>query len=131
MTLNIVKASADATPRGAGSLAARTPRAHTATVVAFPGIAHSPNHRVTSVDVARRAGVSQSTVSLVFSGKGPGGSIVVPAPADGQLSSGIIWTIAVPLLAALIVGWPSFARPAASSAHASVSGGTTDEGSTN
>jgi LacI family transcriptional regulator, repressor for deo operon, udp, cdd, tsx, nupC, and nupG len=28
--------------------------------------------RVTSVDVARRAGVSQSTVSLVFSGKAPG-----------------------------------------------------------
>jgi DNA-binding LacI/PurR family transcriptional regulator len=41
-------------------------------VVAFPPIAHSPNHRVTSVDVARRAGVSQSTVSLVFSGKGRG-----------------------------------------------------------
>ena len=28
--------------------------------------------RVTSIDVARRAGVSQSTVSLVFSGKAPG-----------------------------------------------------------
>jgi DNA-binding LacI/PurR family transcriptional regulator len=28
--------------------------------------------RITSVDVARRAGVSQSTVSLVFSGKAPG-----------------------------------------------------------
>ena len=69
--------------------------------------------------------------TLVFSGKGPGGSIVVPAPADGQLSSGIVWTIAVPLLAALIVGWPSVTRRAASSAHASVSGGTTDEGSTN
>ena len=41
-------------------------------VVAFPPIAHSAHNRVTSVDVARRAGVSQSTVSLVFSGKGRG-----------------------------------------------------------
>jgi DNA-binding LacI/PurR family transcriptional regulator len=32
----------------------------------------APGHRVTSVDVARRAGVSQSTVSLVLSGKGRG-----------------------------------------------------------
>jgi LacI family transcriptional regulator, repressor for deo operon, udp, cdd, tsx, nupC, and nupG len=32
----------------------------------------SRRHRVTSVDVARHAGVSQSTVSLVFSGKGRG-----------------------------------------------------------
>jgi DNA-binding LacI/PurR family transcriptional regulator len=35
-------------------------------------IASAANTRVTSVDVARRAGVSQSTVSLVFSGKGRG-----------------------------------------------------------
>ena len=41
-------------------------------VVAFPSIARTANTRVTSVDVARRAGVSQSTVSLVFSGKGQG-----------------------------------------------------------
>jgi DNA-binding LacI/PurR family transcriptional regulator len=31
-----------------------------------------PEHRITSIDVARRAGVSQSTVSLVLSGKGRG-----------------------------------------------------------
>jgi DNA-binding LacI/PurR family transcriptional regulator len=41
-------------------------------VVAFRPIEDSTRHRVTSVDVARHAGVSQSTVSLVFSGKGPG-----------------------------------------------------------
>jgi DNA-binding LacI/PurR family transcriptional regulator len=35
-------------------------------------IARNAHNRVTSVDVARRAGVSQSTVSLVFSGKGQG-----------------------------------------------------------
>ena len=38
----------------------------------IPHIEGSTPHRVTSVDVARRAGVSQSTVSLVFSGKGQG-----------------------------------------------------------
>jgi DNA-binding LacI/PurR family transcriptional regulator len=41
-------------------------------VVAFDPIERSVQQRVTSVDVARHAGVSQSTVSLVFSGKGPG-----------------------------------------------------------
>jgi len=41
-------------------------------VVAFRPIERSSPHHVTSVDVARRAGVSQSTVSLVFSGKGRG-----------------------------------------------------------
>jgi DNA-binding LacI/PurR family transcriptional regulator len=52
-----------------GDLAAR---AEPPQVVAFPSIARNANTRVTSVDVARRAGVSQSTVSLVFSGKGQG-----------------------------------------------------------
>jgi DNA-binding LacI/PurR family transcriptional regulator len=41
-------------------------------VVAFGRIGHPSRQRVTSVDVARHAGVSQSTVSLVFSGKGRG-----------------------------------------------------------
>ena len=41
-------------------------------VVAFAPIGRPSRQRVTSVDVARHAGVSQSTVSLVFSGKGPG-----------------------------------------------------------
>jgi DNA-binding LacI/PurR family transcriptional regulator len=37
----------------------------------YPSIARAES-RVTSIDVARRAGVSQSTVSLVLSGKAPG-----------------------------------------------------------
>ena len=41
-------------------------------VLPFRSIEGSPRQRVTSVDVAERAGVSQSTVSLVFSGKGEG-----------------------------------------------------------
>ncbi len=45
--------------------------------------------------------------TLVFSGKGPGGSVVVPAPPAGEISTGIVWTIALPIVAAIIVGWPS------------------------
>ena len=41
-------------------------------VVALHPIEQSTQNRVTSVDVARHAGVSQSTVSLVLSGKGRG-----------------------------------------------------------
>jgi DNA-binding LacI/PurR family transcriptional regulator len=41
-------------------------------LVAFAPIGRPSRQRVTSVDVARHAGVSQSTVSLVFSGKAPG-----------------------------------------------------------
>ena len=61
---------------------------------------------------ALACGLGAMLATLVFSGRGPGGSIVVPAPADGQLSTGIVWTIAVPLLAAVIVGWPSHATRA-------------------
>lgn len=45
--------------------------------------------------------------TLVFSGRGPGGSVVVPAPEDGALSTGIIWTLAVPIIAAIVIAWPS------------------------
>ena len=56
---------------------------------------------------ALACGLGAMLATLVFSGRGPGGSIVVPAPADGQFSTGVVWTIAVPLLAAIIAGWPS------------------------
>jgi hypothetical protein len=36
------------------------------------GAASARSRKVTSVDVAKRAGVSQTTVSLVLSGKAPG-----------------------------------------------------------
>jgi DNA-binding LacI/PurR family transcriptional regulator len=41
-------------------------------VLAFPLIERSAHQPATSIDVARHAGVSQSTVSLVFSGKAQG-----------------------------------------------------------
>ena len=53
---------------------------------------------------ALACGLGVMLATLVFSGRGPGGSIVVPAPAEGQFSTGVVWTIAVPLLAAIIGG---------------------------
>jgi drug/metabolite transporter (DMT)-like permease len=52
------------------------------------------------------AGMGALIATLVFSGRGPGGSVVVPAAPDGELSTGVIWTIAAPLVAAVIVAWP-------------------------
>jgi DNA-binding LacI/PurR family transcriptional regulator len=48
------------------------PRCMPFRAVSGPAWLHSPIERPTSIDVARCAGVSQSTVSLVFSGKGRG-----------------------------------------------------------
>lgn len=56
---------------------------------------------------AMAAGFGAMLVTLVLSGPGPGGSIVVPAPPEGQLSTGIVWTLAVPILTALVAAWPS------------------------
>lgn len=60
---------------------------------------------------ALATGLGAMLATLVFSGRGPGGSVVVPAPEDGQLSTGIIWTLAVPVIVAIVVAWPSTARP--------------------
>lgn len=66
---------------------------------------------------ALACGLGAMASTLVFSGRGPGGSVVVPAPPEGEISTGIIWTIAVPLIVAVIVAWP---------AHAGTSGRTTN-----
>lgn len=58
---------------------------------------------------ALACGLGALVATVVFSGRGPGGSVVVPAPPDGQLSTGLIWTFAVPVMVAVVVGWPSFA----------------------
>lgn len=60
---------------------------------------------------ALATGLGAMIATMVFSGRGPGGSVVVPAPVDGAISTGIVWTIAVPLFTALIVGWPRLVRP--------------------
>ncbi|WP_458042093.1 MULTISPECIES: histidinol dehydrogenase [Bacteria] len=68
------------------------------------------------------AGVGITLAVIVFSGEGPGGSVIAPAGM-----AAVVWTVACPLVAVLIVAWPEFptsTRPAAVSAvDASVDGG--------
>lgn len=59
--------------------------------------------------VALASGLGAVVATIIFSGRGPGGSVVVPAPPEGQLSTGIIWTFALPVVVAIVVGWPSLA----------------------
>ncbi|MDW4571159.1 DUF6113 family protein [Microbacterium sp. M3] len=44
--------------------------------------------------------------TLVFSGAGPGGSVVVPQAPEGQFNPGVVWTILVPLAAVVVIAWP-------------------------
>lgn len=58
---------------------------------------------------ALASGIGLVLTVVLFSGRGPGGSIVVP---DGQLDMlgpvnlGVVWTFALPVLVAIIVLWP-------------------------
>ena len=57
---------------------------------------------------ALAAGLGALIATLVFANEGPGGSVVVPAPPEGAtITPGLIWTFVVPLVAALVVAWPS------------------------
>lgn len=54
------------------------------------------------------AAMGAMLATLLFSGAGPGGSVIVPAPAEGEMiTTGIIWTLAVPIVAALVIAWPA------------------------
>ena len=58
---------------------------------------------------ALASGIGLVLTVVLFSGRGPGGSIVVP---DGKLDMlgpvnlGVVWTFAPPVLVAIIVLWP-------------------------
>jgi len=55
---------------------------------------------------ALATGLGIAVATLVFSGRGPGGSVIVAQAAKGQFDLGLVWTIAVLLLVVLIVAWP-------------------------
>jgi hypothetical protein len=59
---------------------------------------------------ALSTGLGMMVATMVFSGRGPGGSVIVPQAPEGQVSPGIVWTIAVPVLVALVVAWPDLSR---------------------
>lgn len=52
-------------------------------------------------------GLGMLVATLVFSGSGPGGSVVVP-----QNGLAVVWTISVPIIVALVVAWPENIRRA-------------------
>ena len=55
---------------------------------------------------ALATGLGMVGATLVFSGMGPGGSVIVP-----ETVLGTVWTIAVPILVAVVVVWPDRQRP--------------------
>ncbi len=59
---------------------------------------------------ALATGLGMMIATLVFSGRGPGGSVIVPQAQEGQFDPGIVWTIAVPLMVTLAVAWPDVSR---------------------
>lgn len=55
---------------------------------------------------ALATGAGMIIATLVFSGRGPGGSVIVP-----QTEFAFVWTVAVPVLVAFAVAWPNRLRP--------------------
>jgi hypothetical protein len=55
---------------------------------------------------ALASGIGMIVATLVFSGTGPGGSVIVE-----QTDLAIVWTVSVPVLVVLVVAWPNPARP--------------------
>jgi len=55
---------------------------------------------------ALATGLGMMTATLVFSGRGPGGSVIVP-----ESPLGTVWTLALPILVAIVVAWPDRFRP--------------------
>lgn len=65
---------------------------------------------------ALATGLGMMASTLAFSGKGPGGSVIVP---EGPL--GTVWTIALPVIVAIVVAWPENFGPALAGDPASAS----------
>lgn len=58
-------------------------------------------------------GLGLVIATLVFSGPGPGGSVIVPSgklDMLGPVNLGTVWTIAVPVLAVIALVWPDRSR---------------------
>ncbi len=56
------------------------------------------------------SGIGLVVATWVFSGSGPGGSVIVPSgklDSLGGVNLGIVWSIVVPVVAVVIVAWPA------------------------
>ena len=56
------------------------------------------------------AGLGMLGMLLLFSGKGPGGSVVVPQAQEGEFPYGIVWTYAVTGIVLLVGAWPDLSK---------------------
>ncbi|QAY61009.1 histidinol dehydrogenase [Microbacterium protaetiae] len=55
-------------------------------------------------------GVGALAATVMFSGTGPGGSVVVPAVEEGAVNLGLVWGIGMAFLATVVVAWPDLSR---------------------
>ncbi|WP_029149212.1 hypothetical protein [Microbacterium indicum] len=66
------------------------------------------------------AAVGMLGTLMLFSGEGPGGSVVVPAAADGAFPFGVVWSFVLAGIVLVVVAWPDMRRiRALQSGHAS------------
>ncbi|GGH49692.1 hypothetical protein GCM10010921_27940 [Microbacterium album] len=56
------------------------------------------------------AGFAMIALLAVYSGTGPGGSVVVPQSAPGEFPLGLVWSYALPGVVLLVAAWPDPAR---------------------
>ncbi|KQZ04964.1 hypothetical protein ASD19_02840 [Microbacterium sp. Root53] len=61
-------------------------------------------------------GLGMLAMLLVYSGRGPGGSVVVPQPAAGEFPLGVVWSYALTGVVLLVGAWPDLSRIRAASA---------------
>jgi len=55
-------------------------------------------------------GVGMIAALLVFSGRGPGGSVVVRQAAEGEFPFGVTWTLLLTVIVLVVVAWPRLRR---------------------
>lgn len=55
---------------------------------------------------ALATGAGMIIATLIFSARGPGGSVIVPQAPEGRFDPGTVWTLAVPIMVTIVVAWP-------------------------
>ncbi|MDI6942459.1 MULTISPECIES: histidinol dehydrogenase [Microbacterium] len=59
---------------------------------------------------ALAAGIGMLGALTIYSGRGPGGSVVVPMPAEGEFPFGYVWTFLLAGIVLVAVAWPDMAK---------------------
>ncbi|GAA4188809.1 hypothetical protein GCM10022219_03590 [Microbacterium oryzae] len=59
---------------------------------------------------ALAAGLGMLAALTIYSGRGPGGSVVVPMPAPGDFPYGYVWTFLLAGIVLVAVAWPDMAK---------------------